>query len=241
MNLELGFSFVAGLLTTLSPCVLPILPFLLGSAVKKNRKAPLLMILGLAVSFVIVGFTVSRFGTLLGLDSEQIKKGSALLLIISSFFFLSKKVQDLIGERLTQFANLGNTASRKLKLDESSDWGSVLLGALLGVLWAPCTGPALGVAVSLASQEGAALDALSIMSVYALGAAIPMLLISYGLRSVFQKYQKNIVSFADKSKFFFGTILLITGLFVFFGYDKALETFLLNHLPQVWVDLITKY
>jgi cytochrome c-type biogenesis protein len=241
MSLQLGFSFIAGLLTTLSPCVLPILPFLLGSALRKNKKAPLYMIVGLTVSFVVVGFTISRFGTLLGLDGEQIRKGSAMILILTSMFFLSKKIQVIVSEKLTKFASIGSSASNKWKLDETSNFDSILLGALLGIIWSPCTGPTLGVAVSLASQEGAIVNALKIMIIYAIGASIPMLLISYGLRSFFQRYQGRITGFAESSKTFFGVILLLAGVFIVFGLDKTVETFLLNYLPQSWVDLITKY
>lgn len=241
MTLQWSFSFIAGLLTTLSPCVLPILPFLLGSALKKNRKAPLYMVLGLATSFVIVGFSLSRFGSLLGLDGDQIRSGSAILLILTSLFFLSSKVQTLISEKLNSFANSGSSVSQKLKLDESSNWDSLILGALLGIIWSPCAGPTLGVAVSLASQKGSSIDALQIMIVYAIGAAIPMLLISYGLRSFFQRNQSRIMKFSENSKVFFGVILLLTGIFILFGFDKSVEAFLLNHLPQAWVDLITQY
>lgn len=237
----MGFSFIAGLLTTLSPCVLPILPFLLGSALRKNKKAPLYMIVGLTVSFVVVGFTISRFGTLLGLDGEQIRKGSAMILILTSMFFLSKKIQVIVSEKLTKFASIGSSASNKWKLDETSNFDSILLGALLGIIWSPCTGPTLGVAVSLASQEGAIVNALKIMIIYAIGASIPMLLISYGLRSFFQRYQGRITGFAESSKTFFGVILFLAGVFIVFGLDKTVETFLLNYLPQSWVDLITKY
>lgn len=241
MNYQLGFSFIAGLLTTLSPCVLPILPFLLGSALRKNKKAPMYMTLGLAISFVAVGFTLSRFGTLLGLDGEQIRKGSALILIFTSIFFLSKKIQNIVSEKLTKISNVGSKASNKWKLDETSNLDSALLGGLLGVIWSPCAGPTLGVAVSLASQKGASLEALKIMIVYALGAVIPMLLIAYGFRSFFQKHQGKIIGLTENSKTFFGVVLLLAGVFIFFGLDKSVETFLLNYLPQAWVDLITKY
>lgn len=241
MNLQLAFSFVAGLLTTLSPCVLPILPFILGSAVRKNEKAPLYMVIGLATSFVFVGSSISRFGTLLGLDSDQIRKGSAVLLVMTSFFFLSKSIQSYISERLTSFTNVGSKATNKFNLDESSSWDSILLGGLLGIIWSPCAGPTLGVAISIASQEGATSDAFYIMIIYAIGASLPMLLISYGLRSFFQKYQSKIINFSENSKIFFGIILLLTGVFNFFGLDKSIEACLLNHLPESWVDLITKY
>lgn len=241
MNIQLGFSFIAGLLTTLSPCVLPILPFLLGSALRKNRKAPLFMIIGLAISFVAVGFTLSRFGSLLGLDSDQIRMFSALLLIAAGLFFLSKKLQTFVGEKLTSFASFGNSAGNRWKLDESSALDSLILGGLLGIIWSPCAGPTLGVAVSLASQKGAATDALVLMVVYAVGAALPMLLIAYGLRTFFQKNQALILKFSENSKVIFGSILILTGFFILFGFDKVAEAFLLEHLPQGWVDLITKY
>ena len=241
MSIQLGFSFIAGLLTTLSPCVLPILPFLLGSALRKNKKAPMYMVLGLGLSFIIVGFTLSRFGTLLGLDGEELRKLSAVILIVTSVFFLSKKMQSFISEKLTKLANVGSFASSKWQLDEKSNWDSIVLGSLLGIIWSPCTGPTLGVAVSLASQEGATFEALKIMIIYALGAILPMLLISYGLRTYFQKYQSKIIGLANNSKSFFGFILLISGIFIYFGIDKTIETYLLNHLPQSWVDLITKF
>ncbi len=241
MNLQLGFSFLAGLLTTLSPCVLPILPFLLGSAARKNKKAPMLMILGLSIGFIVVGLVISRFGTILGLDNDQLRKGSALLLMATSVLFLSSRLQDLISSKMTSFSNIGSSSASKWKLDETSSWDSFLLGLLLGVIWSPCAGPTLGVAISLASQEGGIFEAFKIMLIYVIGASIPMLLIAYGLRSFFQKHQARIISFAKNSKSFFGIILLLTGVSIFFGLDKILETILLDHLPDFWVNLITKY
>jgi cytochrome c-type biogenesis protein len=241
MNVQLGFSFIAGLLTTLSPCVLPILPFLIDSALRKNKKAPMYMILGLALSFIIVGFALSRFGTFFGFDGDQIRKISALILCLTSLFFLSSKLQDIVSEKMTKFSNLGNVASSKLNLDDSSAIGSLVLGSLLGIIWSPCAGPTLGVAVSMASQEGQAFSALKIMLVYAIGAAIPMLLIAYGFRSFVQKNLGKIFNVTESSKKIFGTVLLVTSVFIFFGLDKSFETFLLNNLPESWVDLITKF
>lgn len=241
MDIQLGFSFIAGTLTTLSPCVFPILPFLMASALRQSKKAPLYMIIGLAMSFILVGFTLSRFGSLLGLDSHQVRLVSAILLIVTSLFFLSQKIQDFTSEKMTSFANLGTSASQKWQLNESSSVDSLLLGGLLGVIWSPCAGPTLGVAVSLASQEGAALDSLMMMFVYALGAALPMLMIAYGFRSFFQRHQNKIMKFSQNSKPVFGTILLVTGISILFGFDKNIEVLLLNNLPPSWVDLITKY
>jgi cytochrome c-type biogenesis protein len=239
MAAQLSLSFLAGLLTTLSPCVLPILPMLMGGAVRKNKKAPLFMVIGLAVSFVAVGFTISRFGTILGLDNDQIRNGSATVLILLSVVFFSKKIQDFISTKMVSVASIGASAGGQLK--EESAFDSLAIGALLGVVWSPCVGPTLGVAVSIAGQEGQALQALTIMSVYAFGAALPMLAISYGLKSLFLKYKKQILKLSENSKKIFGVVLLISGLLILSGVDKKIETYLLNHLPAGWVNLITEY
>lgn len=241
MNIQISFSFFAGLLTTLSPCVLPILPFLLGSALQRNKKSPLFMIIGLASSFVIVGYTISRFGSVFGLDSEEIRKGSAFFLCITSIFFLSKKIQIYVSEKLISIANFGSNATRKMNLSESSNLDSVLIGGLLGTIWSPCIGPTLGVAISMASQEGSNQKALLLIAIYSLGASIPMLLISYGMRSFFQRYQNKILKISENSKTFLGLILFLSGISIFFGIDKTVESYLLKNLPNSWVELITKY
>lgn len=239
MTIQLGFSFLAGLLTTLSPCVLPVLPMLLGSAVQKNKKAPLLMIIGLAISFTIVGYTISRFGSLFGLDGDQIRYASAVLLILSSSFFFSKSLQDFVSVRMSKFASFGSSASSGLK--EESAWGSLMIGVLLGIIWSPCVGPTLGVAVSLASQSGASSQALLTMTVYSVGAGLPMLAIAYGLRTVFINKRKTIMSFAENSKKVFGYVLVISGVLILTSLDKVIETYLLSNLPEAWVNLITKF
>ena len=233
MTLQLGFSFLAGLLTTLSPCVLPVLPMLLGSAVQKNKKAPLLMIIGLAVSFTLVGYAISRFGTLFGLDGDQIRYASAVLLILSSSFFFSKTLQDFVSIKMAGLASLGSNASSGLK--EESSWDSLMIGVLLGVIWSPCVGPTLGVAISLASQTGASSQALLTMTVYSLGAALPMLGIAYGLRTIFLNKKKAIMSFAENSKKIFGYVLVISGTLILTETDKTIETYLLSKLPEACV------
>ncbi len=241
MELQLGFSFIAGLLTTLSPCVLPILPFLIDSAYRKNKLAPLFMVIGLAFSFITVGFVLSRFGSVFGLQNDQIRRISSIILFVVGIIYLFDQIEGYLSDILTQFSNLGTSITRALNLDESTPFDSILVGCLLGLIWSPCAGPALGIAVSLASQEGQGMSALKIMSIYSIGAVIPMLLISYGLRSFMQKNINKIFNLSDNSKKFFGLILLVTGTFVFFGLDKVAETFLLNNLPESWVNLITNY
>lgn len=212
---------------------------LLGSAVQKNKKAPLYMIIGLAVSFTVVGYTISRFGNLFGLDGDQIRYASAVLLILSSSFFFSKALQDFVSIKMSRFASFGSNQSSLLK--EESVLGSLMIGGLLGVIWSPCVGPTLGVAISLASQSVAPSEALLTLAVYSIGAALPMLGIAYGLRTMFINKRKAIMSFAENSKKVFGYILVVSGALILTGFDKMIEAHLLANLPEAWINLITKF
>jgi cytochrome c-type biogenesis protein len=239
MSLNLGFSFLAGILTSLSPCVLPILPMLFGGAIQKNRLAPLFMILGLATSFVVVGLLIGSLGHLIGLESEDLRLISVIVLILLGISLLSSKLQNLISEKMSGVSSQGSKWT--YYFSEDSVGGALAIGLLLGVVWSPCVGPTLGVAISLASQTSELGNAFLIMLVFALGASIPMLGISYGLRSVVLRNRSKILTASQASKKIFGLLLIVVGLVLLFGVDKVIETHLLNILPEAWVDIITKY
>jgi cytochrome c-type biogenesis protein len=237
MNLAGGTSFLAGLLTTLSPCVLPILPMMMGSSIQKNRAAPFYMVLGMMLSFVVFGVVLSRFGSFMGLSSEELRYVSVVLIMFSGLALISKRGQDFISRKLLKFSNIGSTHA--MNLNEGRPEGALLLGGLLGVIWSPCVGPTLGVAISLAGTDSALVSAVLMMSFYAIGAGIPMLIIAYGSRGLVTKIRPSILDLAQKSKRALGIILLITGAAILLGFDKMVEGHLLEILPRQWVDLIT--
>lgn len=237
MNFLGGISFAAGVLTTVSPCVLPILPMLLGSSVQKKKSTPAYMVLGLMLSFVFFGVIISRFGGVLGLNEYQLRMSAALMLIVGGSILFSKKLQLSISSSLTKLADIGNRNALKLK--EDRPWGALGLGALLGIIWSPCVGPTLGVAITLAGQEAHIGSAAAMMSLYALGAGLPMILIAYSSRELVTRLKPGMINFAENSKPVFGLLLVISGVFIISGLDKIIESMLLNMLPQFWLDAIT--
>lgn len=236
---QLSLSFLAGLLTTLSPCVLPMIPMILGSALQKNRQAPLYMALGLMIGFTVVGFILSRFGHFLGADSNHIRTASALVLLLISLSLFSQKMQDYISEKLSFLASQG--AQKSSHIDESKPTGALLLGLLLGLIWSPCSGPTLGVAISLASQQGAALRSLMLMFVFSVGAAVPLLALSYGLRSFYFRHKARFLTNSNRAKKVFAVLMLITAIFILTGFDKKIESHVLSYMPEAWVDLTTRF
>ena len=149
---HLGLSLIAGSLTTLSPCVFPILPLVVGGAVQANRLAPLVMGIGMALSFAVIGLVLGALGPALGIDSESVRNFGALLLIAFAVVMLVPALSRHFTELMSPIASRANAASSRL--DGGSLGGALLLGGVLGLVWSPCSGPLLASALTLVASEG---------------------------------------------------------------------------------------
>lgn len=232
-------AFLAGALTTLSPCVLPILPLIMGAALNKNRLAPLFMCIGLSFAFVIIGWSVAAFGSLLGVRTDTLRLVGGALLGIFGLFFLIQKFSDLLSNWLLP---LSNYASQKLAgMDYANPFGSLLIGVLLGAVWSPCSGPTLGLAVSLATQAGTGTKSFVLMSFFSIGAVMPLLMFSYGARNLVSRYRTSIFHGVGIAKKIIGGLMVLVSVAILTGIDKNLEAAILNILPDFWIDLTVRY
>lgn len=146
----LALAFAAGVLSILSPCVLPILPIVLGAAASEHRWGPAALATGLAVSFVAIGLFVATVGYSIGLDSELFRNVAAALMIAVGVILLVPRFQErlaLAGAPLATWSDRHFGAARQAGLG-----GQILVGLLLGAVWSPCVGPTLGAASLLAAQ-----------------------------------------------------------------------------------------
>ena len=232
------FAFVAGLLTTLSPCVLPVLPFVTASSLSKNRAAPLVLVSGLLVSFVGVSLLVSFSGYILGFDPALIRKGAGALLALSGALFLSHHLADGLSARLSRLANWASQTSSK-------EYGGPLLtefigGLLLGIVWTPCSGPSLGAALGLAAQSGNGTMAALILTIFGFAAVLPLLFFAYGARRFVSGFQSR-TGWIDPMKKCFGVATTVFGLLIVSGMDRKLEGVLTNALPGSWIGLLTRF
>ncbi|MDE2276904.1 MAG: cytochrome c biogenesis protein CcdA, partial [Burkholderiales bacterium] len=143
---QLGLSLAAGSLTTLSPCVFPLLPLVLGGALQKNRLAPVAMGAGMILSFAAIGMVLGALGPALGIDADTVRTAGAAMLIAFALVMLVPA----LGARFTQWmlpiATQAHAASARL--DGGSLVGALLLGGVLGLVWSPCSGPLLGSALT---------------------------------------------------------------------------------------------
>jgi cytochrome c biogenesis protein CcdA len=236
---HIGLSLAAGSLTTLSPCVFPILPLVLGGAVQGNRLAPLAMGLGMAVSFAMIGILLGALGPALGVDSEHVRVFGAGLLIAFGAVMLVPVLSRRFTEWMLPIASGANAASARL--DGGTLGGALLLGGVLGLVWSPCSGPLLASALTLVASEGGALRGGLILGLFGIGAAIPLVAVAYASRRGFQAARGWVLAHIDGIKKGFGVVILLVGIAILSGADKWLEARVVDLLPEAWVRATTLF
>jgi cytochrome c-type biogenesis protein len=235
---EWGLSLAAGSLTTLSPCVFPLLPLVLGGAAQRHRAAPLAMAAGMTLSFALLGVVLGLFGSALGLSPDNVRVFAAAMLIAFGFTMVVPQLQARLTHFISPLANSANQASAAL--DGASLRGAFLLGGLLGLIWSPCSGPLLGTALTLVASEGGAARGALILGLFGAGAAIPLVGVAYLSRAGFSRIQSWVVRHADRTKKGFGMVLLLVGLAIWSGADRWLEGQINDWLPDAWLALTVR-
>ncbi|WP_291982064.1 cytochrome c biogenesis CcdA family protein [Luteitalea sp.] len=232
----IALSLFAGVLAALSPCVLPLLPIVVGSAVRGHRAGPLALAAGLVVSFTVVGMAVIGAGAAIGLEDATVRRASAVLLIAIGVVLVSGSLHVMAGRAL---APIAERAARLSTRAGDGLGGQFLIGALLGGVWSPCVGPTLGAAFGLASQGTSMAQASLMMVAFGVGSSAPLLATAYTSRVVRERRQQ-LVRVGQTGHTLLGAGLLVMGLLVWFGLDKVIEAALLDRLPQWWVDLLAR-
>jgi cytochrome c-type biogenesis protein len=237
--LTTALAYLAGALSTLSPCVLPLIPLVVGSAMEQHRLGPAALAAGLAVSFATLGVLVATIGFALGIDVAAIRYAGAVLMLAFGVVLLSSRLQlGFVQTTAGMAAPLNAMLDRVTPQGPAGQFG---LGVLLGAVWAPCTGPALGSAITLAAQGETALYAAAVMAVFALGAVTPLLLLGYGARGAMGDWKRRLSSVSAGGRTVLGAILVAFGVLVLTGVDKVIETRLLDLMPEWWVDLTIRF
>ncbi|RBA23565.1 cytochrome c biogenesis CcdA family protein [Herminiimonas fonticola] len=232
---QMGLSLFAGSLTTLSPCVFPLLPLVLGGALQGNRFAPVAMGVGMITSFAGIGMLLGALGPALGIDADSIRTGGAVMLIAFALIMLIPALGEHFTQWMLPIASTANTASAKL--DGGSLFGALLLGGVLGLVWSPCSGPLLGSALTLVASEGGVARGGLVLGTFGLGAAVPLVAVAYASRSGFVRVRDWVLTRIEQVRYGFAVLLGAMGIAILTGGDKWLEARILSWLPDVWVNL----
>jgi cytochrome c-type biogenesis protein len=231
-----GLGFLAGALSTLSPCVLPLVPVLLASAVNAHRWGALALGAGLALSFTIVGLFFVTVGASLGLDPATFRTAGAVILAGFGLILLVPKLQGLFARAAGTLSNSGSQLLNRITFEGLA--GQLIVGLLLGVVWSPCVGPTLGAATTLASQGKDLRQITLLMLIFGVGAAAPLVLLGSLSRASLTKVRGRLLSTGHYGKQVLGLVMLILGVLIATGMDKSVEAWILDRTPD-WLTAMT--
>jgi cytochrome c-type biogenesis protein len=235
----LGLAFLAGCLSILSPCVLPLVPIVLTSAASQHRLGPIALAAGLGLSFTVIGLFVATIGFAIGLDQDLLRTFGAVLLIALGFILIFPNLQ-------AQVATAGGPVSNWVEdrfggFDAGGLGGQFSLGLLLGAVWSPCVGPTLGAASVLAARGNDLIQVALTMLVFGIGAAVPLILLGLASREAMMHWRGRLIGTGKVGKTALGTLLILFGMLIVTGLDKRSETLLVDLSPAWLTSLTTRF
>lgn len=234
-SMELIFAYGAGLLTLINPCVLPVLPIVLASALSEDRRGPAALALGMSISFVTFGLVVASIGHSIGLTELMLSRIGASLMLAFGLILLVPAFS-----RRFEMATAGFAARADTRLYESNLTGfrgQFFAGLLLGAVWSPCIGPTLGGAIALASQGQNLVWAAAIMIAFAAGVSTLILGLGMGAKSAIRNRANALRSVAERSKPLMGAIFIAVGVMILLQFHHVIEIWAVNALPYWFQDL----
>jgi cytochrome c biogenesis protein CcdA/thiol-disulfide isomerase/thioredoxin len=210
----LGIAFLAGVITAISPCVLPVLPLLLaGSATSASRFRPFAIVAGLVVSFTAFTLAGAALLSALGLPEDLLRDVAIVALLVLAASLLSRRVAWIL-ERPFSFLT-----RRRV----SAEGNGVLLGMSVGLVFVPCAGPVLAAVTALAASGEVGARIVFVTGAYALGAALPMLAIAVGGRRL-TSGMRLLRTHAETTRRVAGVVLGATALAIALGADQRFTT-----------------
>ncbi|UWR23312.1 cytochrome c biogenesis CcdA family protein [Sulfitobacter sp. S190] len=231
--MEFVFSYLAGLLTLINPCVLPVLPIVLVSALNANRYGPVALAAGMSTSFVIFGLLITAFGSSIGLTQDSFAKFGAILMVGFGIVLVVPRFA-----RRFELATAGLAARADRQMDgiePDGVRGQFLGGLLLGAVWSPCIGPTLGGAIALASQGENLTYAGLIMVFFALGVSTLIIGLGLGAREAIRRRAQSLRGLAERSKPILGVTFIAVGLMLYFNLNHYIEAWALDVMP-IWLQ-----
>ena len=239
MSFSLLLAFAAGSLSILSPCVLPLIPVVLGTASSEGRWGPVSLAAGLVLSFVTLGLFVSLVGFSIGLDGRFFRSISSVMLISVGLLLAIPLLQSRFARGAGPVGNwvqnnFGGASGHGLA-------GQFGIGILLGAVWSPCVGPTLGAASLLASQGHDLVQVASTMLVFGLGVAVPLTFLGLMSREFLMRWKVGMYRTGTTMKSALGILFILTGALIITGNDKQIEAAIVNGSPPWLTELTTRF
>ncbi|PIR54949.1 hypothetical protein COU74_04395 [Candidatus Peregrinibacteria bacterium CG10_big_fil_rev_8_21_14_0_10_36_19] len=233
MFVLIAFAFLAGLVTILSPCILPVLPIILSSSATGSKRHPWGVVLGFLLSFTFFTLFLTTIVRLTGISADALRTFSVIVVFGFGLVLLFPQLLKMFEVVASKVANIqiGGGVS-----EERGFLSGIVIGVSLGLVWTPCVGPILASVITLALTGSVNGSAVLITFAYAFGTAIPMLAILYGGRGLIQKVP-SLLNNLSKIQKVFGVLMILTALAINFNYDRKFQTYILEKFPNYGAGL----
>lgn len=228
------FAFLAGVVTVAGPCILPLLPIILGtSTVRQHPARPLFIVLGFTLSFAGFAVLFALAGHALGITPEAFRIVSVVVIGAFGVMMLFPKIQE------TLFAKLQPLISKVTPRADMQNTGLVsgfILGASLGAVWTPCAGPVLGSILTLVAAKQDLAQAGALLVAYAIGAGVPMLAIAYGGQAAVT-HVRSLTKYSQLIQRIFGVIIILVAIGLATNFDQTIQVWLVEKAPWLFPNL----
>ncbi len=222
MAILILFAFLGGIVTILSPCILPLLPIILGSGVTGGKRKPLGIITGFVLSFTFFTLFLTSLVRLTGISADSLRLFAAAVILLFGLV--------LVVPHLSAWWEKLTSKVTNLRPAEGSGFvGGLIVGVSLGLVWTPCVGPILAAVISLAITGSVNASAVPIVLAYALGTAIPLFLILIGLKKFIPR-----LPWLQQA---FGVLMVLTAIAIYSGLDRQFQAFVLDKFPNYGANL----
>jgi cytochrome c biogenesis protein CcdA len=226
------FAFFAGVITVLSPCVLPLLPLIFATATQEGRARPVGVVIGFVGMFTAATLALSFLVRALGIPPDINRTLAGVVLLALGVVMVIPAIH-------LQFERWVGALAGRVPAGEAGNGfgGGLLVGAGLGLAWSPCVGPIMASVITLALNQEVGAGAVAVTLAFSLGTALPMAAIIIGGRRLVKRlswFQAN----AERIQQVFGVILVLTGLAILLGWDRSIQVLLLDWFPG-WEGALT--
>jgi cytochrome c biogenesis protein CcdA len=228
--LNLVLALLAGVVTVAAPCTLPMLPILLGASVGQTSKArPAMIAAGFVMSFSLVALALGAITRVFDFDPNTLRTAASILLVGFGLLMIWPAPFEWLSSRTGGFASGGVASSQGVI-------GGFVLGTTLGLVWTPCAGPVLGSILTVVATSRDTAWASLLLVVYAVGAALPMLLIAHGGQAITSRV-RGMARIAPKLQQGFGIVVIAFAVASYFQYDTLIVAWLTGFYPNGQIGL----
>lgn len=230
--LLVAFAFLAGVVTIASPCILPLLPIVLAGSAGTGRARPYAIVAGFVLVFSLATLTFSLLVQSIGLPVGSLRVTAVAVLTLFGAVLLIPRLQLAFESIASRLATFGRSVQRDAPRAATGLGSGLVIGATLGLVWAPCVGPIMASVITLAAAGDVGGMSVAITLAYAAGTAIPMFLIIIGGKRLIARIG-GVKRASGTIQRVFAALMIVTGVGIAFNADRAFQAYILDTFPAL--------